>query len=393
MKRLKAYKFRLYPNKTQETLINKTMGCVRFFWNNQVAAFNSYNKETNPSVKFKTSTEVRNEFDWMKEVSAAAIQQKEIDFKELKRQRFSASRKKSIGNPKFKKKGNRESFRLPNQKFKVFKNKIQLEKIGKVKMVIDRIIPDGKFMSVTVSKNPSGYYYASILIETEIKHLPKNGKSVGIDVGLKEFIVTSDNDIVKNPKYFRESQSKLKILQRHFSRKQKGSKRKDKLRIKIAKIHQKITNQRDYFLHNESIKIVRNYDVIVIEDLNVSGMVKNRKLAKSISDASFSKFFSMLKYKSEWYGKELIQIGRFEPTSKTCSCCGWVMEGLTLKDRVFVCENCGIVIDRDYNAALNIHSVGVNAELNQAWRDSKSNLLVNPDEVLKNLNGNFIVFP
>lgn len=392
MNKLKAYKFRLYPNKTQEILINKTIGCVRFFWNNQVATFNSYNKETNPSVKFKTSTEVRNEFDWMKEVSAAVIQQKEIDFKEFKKQRFSSSRKKSIGNPKFKKKGNQESFRLPNQKFKVLDNKIQLEKIGKVKMVMDRIIPEGKFMSVTVSKNPSGQFYASILIETEINYLPKKGKSVGIDVGLKEFIVTSDNDIVKNPKYFRESQSKLRTLQRHFSRKQKGSKRRQKLKLKIAKIHQKISNQRDYFLHNESIKLVRNYDVIVIEDLNVSGMVKNKKLAKSISDASFSKFFSMLKYKSEWYGKELVQIGRFEPTSKTCSCCGWVKKDLTLKDRVFICENCGIVIDRDYNASLNIHSVGVNAELNRAWRDSKSNLLVNPDEVLKNKNENFIIF-
>lgn len=392
MKKLKAYKFRLYPNKIQETLINKTIGSVRFFWNNQVATFNSYNKETNPFVKFKTSTEVRNEFDWMKEVSAAAIQQKEIDFKEFKKQRFSVNRKKPIGNPKFKKKGNQESFRLPNQKFKILDNKIQLEKIGKVKMVMDRIIPEGNFMSVTVSKNPSGQFYASILIETEIEHLQKKGKSVGIDVGLKEFIVTSDNDIVKNPKYFRESQSKLKTLQRHFSRKQKGSKRREKLKLKIAKIHQKITNQRDYFLHNESIKLVRNYDVIVIEDLNVSGMVKNRKLAKSISDASFSKFFSMLKYKSEWYGKELIQIGRFEPTSKTCSCCGWIKKDLSLKDRVFVCENCGIVIDRDYNASLNIHSVGVNAELNRAWRDSKPNLLVNPDEVLKNLSGNFISF-
>jgi putative transposase len=344
-------------------------------------------------VKFKTSTEVRNEFDWMKEVSAAVIQQKEIDFKEFKKQRFSVNRKKPIGNPKFKKKGNQESFRLPNQKFKVLDNKIQLEKIGKVKMVMDRIIPEGKFMSVTVSKNPSGQFYASILIETEINYLPKKGKSVGIDVGLKEFIVTSDNDIVKNPKYFRESQSKLRTLQKHFARKQKGSKRREKLKLKIAKIHQKITNQRDYFLHNESIKLVRNYDVIIIEDLNVSGMVKNRKLAKSISDASFSKFFSMLKYKSDWYGKELIQIGRFEPTSKTCSCCGWVKKDLSLKDRVFVCENCGIVIDRDYNASLNIHSVGVNAELNRAWRDSKPNLLVNPDEVLKNLSGNFINFP
>ena len=359
------------------------MGCVRFFWNNQVASFNSYNKETNPIVTFKSSTELRNEFDWMKEVSAAAIQQKEIDFKEFKKQRFSTVRKKSIGNPSFKKKGNRESFRLPNQKFKVLGNKIQLEKIGKVKMVIDRQLPQGKFMSVTISKNPSGQYFASILIETEVNHLPKTQKSVGIDVGLKEFLVTSDNEIVKNPKHFRENQSKLRTLQKHLSRKQKGSKRRVKARLKVAKLHQKISNQREWFLHNESIKLVRNYDVIAIEDLNISGMVKNRKLAKSISDASFSKFFSMLKYKAEWYGKKLVQVGRFEPTSKTCSCCGWIKQDLTLKDRVFNCKNCGIIIDRDYNAALNIHSVGVNAESNQAWMGSKTDLSANPNEMLK----------
>lgn len=384
MIRLKSYKFRLYPNKTQEVLLNKTFGCVRFFWNNQVALFNSYNKETNCILNFKSSTELRNEFEWLKEVSAAAIQQKEIDFKEFKKQKFSKNRKKFIGNPKFKKKGNRESFRLPNQKFKILKNKIQLEKIGKVKIVMDRQIPQGKLMSVTVSKNPCGQYFASILIETKINELYKTNKTVGIDVGLKEFIVTSDNEIVKNPKYFRESQSKLRTLQKHLSRKKKGSNRRNKARIKVAKLHQKITNQRDWFLHNLSTKLVKGYDVIVIEDLNTSGMIKNRKLAKSISDASFSKFFSMLNYKCEWYGKQLIKIGRFEPTSKTCSSCGWYKKDLTLKDRTFICEDCGVVIDRDYNAALNIHSVGVNAELNLTQRDNKTDLSANLDEVFKN---------
>ena len=168
MNKLKAFKFRLYPNKTQEVLLNKTFGTVRYFWNNQVAAFKTYDKETNPKPEFKTSTELRNEIEWMQEVSAAAIQQKEIDFKEFKKQLFSKSRKKKIGFPDFKKKNNRQSYRLPNQKFKIIGNKIQLEKIGKVKMIIDRELPNGKLMSVTISNNPSGQYFASILIETEV---------------------------------------------------------------------------------------------------------------------------------------------------------------------------------------------------------------------------------
>lgn len=239
MIKLKSYKFRLYPNKTQEVLLNKTFGCVRYFWNNQVASFNSYSKETNSTVLFKTSTEVRKENEWMKEVSAAAIQQKEIDFKEFKKQRFSKSRKKPIGNPSFKKKDNKQSFRLPNQKFKIVENKIQLEKIGRVKIVMDRQLPNSKLMSVTISKTTSGCFFASILIETEILHLNKTNKSVGIDVGLKNFYTSSDNITISNPRYFRESQSKLSKLQKHFSRKVKGSSRRNKLKIKISKLHQK----------------------------------------------------------------------------------------------------------------------------------------------------------
>ena len=181
--KLKSYKFRLYPNKKQEVLLNKTFGCVRYAWNQNVANFNTYDKETNPKPIFKTSTELRNEIDWMTEVSAAAIQQKEIDFKEFKKQLFNTKRKSKLGFPKFKKKSNRQSYRLPNQKFKVLKNKIQLEKIGKIKMVIDRNLPNCKFMSVTISKNPSGEYYASVLIEQEIKHKPKTNREVGLIFG------------------------------------------------------------------------------------------------------------------------------------------------------------------------------------------------------------------
>lgn len=357
---LKAYKYRLYPNKSQQILLAKTFGCVRYFWNKQVETFNKYDKELNPSPIFLTSTEIRNEIEFFKEVSAAAIQQKEIDFKEFKKQRFSKSRKNAIGNPSFKKKSNRQSYRLPNQKFALVERKIKIEKIGLIDIVIDRRIPEkAKLMSVTISKNPSGQYFASILADQTIEHLPKTNKEVGIDVGLKEFLVQSDNLIVKNPHYFRDSQTKLAKVQKQHSKKEKGAKRRNKSRIKIARLHNKIANQRDWFLHNESTRIIRGYDVICIEDLNVSGMIKNPKLAKSISDVSWSMFYSMLEYKAKWYGKQVVKIGRFEPSSKTCSCCGWINKELTLKDRVFACPICGLELNRDYNAAINIKALGV----------------------------------
>ena len=357
MNRLVAYKFRLYPNKTQQTLLNKTMGCVRYFWNNQVAAFKTYDKETNPKPEFKTSTELRNEIEWMKEVSAAAIQQKEIDFKEYRKQLFSKSRKKKIGFPSFKKKSNRQSFRLPNQKFKVIGNKIQLEKIGKVKIIMDRELPCGKLMSVTVSKNPSGQYFASILIETEINYKPKTNKEVGIDLGIKTLVTQSDGVEISNPKFLRKNQAKLRRMQQHLSRKQKGSNRRNKCRLKIARLHQKITNQRDWFLHNYSISLINNYDRIYIEDLNVSGMVKNHCLAQAISDVSWGKLTTMLTYKAAWYGKDVVKVGRFFASSKTCEC-GEVNHNLKLSDREWVCEACGLVNQRDLLAANNILKEG-----------------------------------
>ncbi len=357
---LKSYKYRIYPNKSQQVLLAKTFGCVRYFHNKQVETLNSYNKETNPNPVFLTSTQIRRETEWMQEVSAAAIQQKEIDFKEYRNQKFSKNRKKSIGFPSFKKKSNRQSYRLPNQKFSLTNGKIRLEKIGLINITIDRQIPEkAKLMSVTISMNPSGQYFASVLADHSIEHLPKTGKEVGIDVGLKEFLVQSDNLIVKNPRYFRDSQAKLAKIQNRHSKKTKGSNRRKRSRIRIARLHNKIANQRDWFLHNESTRIVRDYDLICIEDLNVSGMIKNHKLAKSISDVSWSRFYSMLEYKANWYGKQVVKVGRFEPTSKTCSCCGWINKELTLKDRMFACPVCGLEIDRDLNAAINIKALGV----------------------------------
>lgn len=357
MSRLVAYKYRLYPNKTQEVMLSKTFGCVRFLWNQHVAAFNSYDKDANPNPVFKTTKQLRSEFEWLREVSFAALQQKERDMDAYKRQRFSKGRKKSVGNPSFKKKGIAASFRLSNKSFKIRENRIQLEKIGKVRMVMDRPIPDGKLMSATVSRNASGQYFVSITIETEIKHKPKTNKDVGIDLGIKTFSTQSDGIEIANPKFLSKSQAKLKRLQRHLSRKKKGSNRRNKCRMKIARLHQKIANQRAWFLHNYSTSLINNYDKIFIEDLNIEGMMRESKLAGAISDASWAKFVSMLKYKCDWYGKEVIRVNRFYASSKTCEC-GVKNDDLRLSDRVWTCGSCGAVNDRDLLAANNILKEG-----------------------------------
>lgn len=362
MKQNVSYKYRIYPNVKQKEMFAKTFGCVRYYWNAQVAVFNSYNKETNPKPKFLTTKEMRDAIPWMKEVSHAAVQHKERDFYEYKKQFFNKTRKKQIGRPSFKKKGNKASFRLSNKAYRLKGDNIYLARIGNVRMVVDRSIPESaKLLSVTISKNPSNQYFASVCTEHEVKPLPKTGHTVGIDVGIKSFLVQSDGVVIANPSYFRKSQAKLKRMQQHLSKKRKGSRRYEKCRIKVAKIHQKVYNQREWFLHNESTRIVKEYDVIAIEDLNIIGMIKERKMSALILDASWAKFFRMLEYKAEWYSKELIKIDRFAASSKTCNNCGWRNTELTLKDREFKCPICGLIIDRDLGAARNIKALAINS--------------------------------
>ena len=217
--------------------------------------------------------------------------------------------------------------------------------------------------AITVTKNSSNQYFASVLVETQVEELAKTGQTVGVDLGLKSFLVTSDNQTIENPRYFRKSQAQLKTAQRRLSKKKKGSNRYKKQKTKIAKIHQKTVNQRDYFLHQITNQLVKKNDVIVIEDLHVKAMVKNRKLAKAISDASFSTFRQQLAYKCDWYDKELVIVDRFYPSSKTCSCCGEVKKILTLSQRTYACESCGLVIDRDYNAALNLKNIAARVKV------------------------------
>ena len=371
----KAFKYRIYPNKSQKGLLSKTFGCNRVIWNANVESFNSYDKDSNPKSKIIIKSDLIIDKPWLNEISAAAIQQKIRDFQEITNQFFSKTRKKKIGRPSFKKKSGNQSYRLPNQKFSLKDNKIRLEKIGWVKMSIDRNIPNNsKMLSCTISKNCCNQYFVSILVDTVMHHKGKTGKTVGIDLGLKSFATLSDGIVIDNIKFFREKQSEIAKIQRHLSRKSKGSNRHRKNKIKIARLYNKIANRRNNFLHNVTTSLVNNYDVICIEDLNVSGMLSNHKLAKAISDTSFSMFRSMLEYKCNWYGKELVVIDRFYPSSKTCSKCGWKKEDLTLSDRVFKCENCSIEIDRDLNAAINIQRVGVDILYNRMQRDEVTNL-------------------
>lgn len=377
---IKAFKYRIYPNRSQEVMLSKTFGCIRVIWNANVESFNSYDKENNPKPKLITKSDLIADKPWLNEVSAASIQQKVRDFKETVSQFFSKIRKKKINRPSFKKKSGNQSYRLPNQKFSIKENKIRLEKIGWVKMSVDRFIPDNsKILSCTVSKNCCNQYFVSISVDTVVYHKSKTGKSVGVDLGLKSFAILSDNTVIDNIKFFREKQSEIAKIQRYLSRKRKGSNRYWKNKLKIARLHNRVANRRHYFLHNVTTFLVDNYDVICIEDLNVSGMLSNHKLSKAISDTSFLMFRNMLEYKCNWYGKELIVIDRFFPSSKTCSRCGWKKENLTLSDRVFKCENCGIEIDRDLNAAINIQRVGVDILYNRIQRDE----VISPVEVSK----------
>lgn len=229
----------------------------------------------------------------------------------------------------------------------------------------------GIIKSVTISKNILNRYYISVLCRTEIENFPELDAKIGIDVGLKDFCITSNNEFVSNPKYLRTLELKLKKAQKILSKRAKGGKNRFKQQKRVFKIHEKIRNQRLDFLHKLSTKLINENQVICLEDLQVKNMVKNHYLAKSISDASWSKFIELLKYKADWYGRNLIQIDKFFPSSKLCSNCGSAKKDLTLKDREYYCSSCGITIDRDYNASLNILNEGLKI-LNSGWDDRDS---------------------
>ena len=283
---LKAYKYRLYPNKDQEHFLNQNFGAVRFIWNQLVANFNSWSKDGPNRPMNEKILKNNEEFKWLNSVISYALQQKRMDFEETKKQFFNKKRAIKLGKMKFKKKGiARNSFRIPGQALKFndcinFEtSQIKLPKMKPMKLVIDRKF-NGRLKSVTISKNSCNQYFASVLIEEESELKQNTDCSIGIDLGLIHFATLSDGTKIENPKWFRESQSKLKQAQQHLSRKIKDSKRYEKQRLKVAKIHLKIANQRKWFHHVLSSWLIDNFDTICMEKLNVKGMVKNHKLAK-----------------------------------------------------------------------------------------------------------------
>ena len=351
----KAYKFRLSPTEEQTVLLSKHFGCVRFVYNHFLKEKQdhyllnkktlNYNTCAGNLVKMK-----REGFEWLKEVNSQALQSS-LEHLETAYGNFFKKKSKF---PKFKsKKSNYDSFSVP-QHVSLKNNRVQIPKFKEGLRFIKHRELKGKICSATISRTPTGKYYISILTEQEpTKHLPKTGKSIGIDLGIKDFAITSEGHRYINPKFLYKFQRKLKTSQQHLSRKVKGSKQRDRARIKVAKIHEKITNSRNDMQHKVSMSLIRKYDMIALEDLNVKGMIKNHCLAKAISDSSWSSFVTKLEYKAQWYGKQVIKIDRFFPSSKTCSDCGHITQGLTLDVRNWTCV-CGSRHDRDVNASKNI---------------------------------------
>ena len=364
---LKAYKYRIYPTTEQQKFFTNSFGCVRFIWNKMLHEKIEHYK-TNKTTLKNTPAQYKDEFEWLKEVDSLALANVQLDLQRAFQNFF----KSNFGFPKFKKKGIKDSYTTNNQKgtVEVTGRTIKLPKIGHIKAKIDRHI-NGLIKSATVSKTPSGKYFVSVLVETTSNPLSKTKSNIGIDLGITDFIVQSDGTRVVNPKFLAKYEKKLAREQKILSKRRevaKSNNRKlsesanyQKQRLKVAKVYEKITNCRKDFLHKISSNLIKNHDAIAIEDLNVKGMVKNRRLAKAINDSSWSQFVAMLTYKAAWYGKELVKIDRWFPSSKTCSGCGHVLGRgeLALSKRQWQCPGCHAVLDRDHNASVNILKEGL----------------------------------
>lgn len=351
---LKAYKYRIYPDAEQMQFFAKCFGCVRFVYNRMLSDRIEHYNLTGKSLN-NTPAQYKSEFTWLKEVDSLALANAQMNLNTAYRNFF---RDKSNGFPKFKsKKNNNFSYTTNNQKGTVYVENgyIKLPKLKSPVKIRQHRSFEGVIKSCTISKAPSGKYHISILVETEIQKLPASDMRVGIDVGIKDFAVLSNGEAYKNPKHLRKSEKRLAKLQRDLSRKQIGSSNRNKARIKVAKLHEKIANQRMDFLHKKSTEIIRKNQAIVIEDLKVKNLMKNHNLAKSIAEVSWSRFREMLDYKSRWYGRELIIAPPDYPSSQLCSDCGnRSSQTKDLACRVYVCPECGLEIDRDYNASLNL---------------------------------------
>jgi putative transposase len=369
---LKAFKYKLSPTKEQSILLNKHIGASRFVFNlalecKQMAwAGNKINLSC--FALHSQLKDLKTECEWLKEINSQSLQQSITNLDKA----YTAFFKGQNSFPNFKKKSNGGSFNIP-QNVILENDKLIVPKFKKgIDIVLHRPIK-GEIRQATISRTPTGKYFVSILCETgepiKPKATIKENTTVGIDLGIKTYLVSSDGKEFDNPKFLRKAQIKLKYVQRKYS-KHKGKRTKHKLAI----LHEKVANQRKDFLHKTSSELIKNHDSLAIEDLAVSNMVKNHKLAQSISDAGWSTFVTMLEYKAEWYGKNILKIGRFEPSSKLHANCGHINKDLKLSDREWICPKCGDVVSRDVNAAINIKSFALKNILSGTDRKNQGEL-------------------
>jgi putative transposase len=359
----KAYRYRFYPTAEQEELLRRTMGCVRLVYNRALAARTEAWYEKQERVDYVltssmlTSWKQEEELDFLNDVSCVPLQQ---GLRHLQKAfgNFWAGRTKY---PNFKKKHHGGSAEFTKSAFRWKDGQLFLAKCSEtLPVVFSRKLPEGcEPSTVTVKLSASGQWHVSLLVNADIEQLPKIDKAIGLDMGISSLIATSDGDKISNPKHFKRLRKQLKKAQKVLSRKQKGSKNRQKARLKVAKVHGQISDSRKDFLHKLTTQLVRENQTIVVEDLAIKNMVKNHKLALSISDASWGELLRQLAYKCEWYGRELIKIDRWFPSSKRCGSCGHVVDKLPLNIREWECPKCGANHDRDINASKNILAAGL----------------------------------
>ena len=367
---LRAYKYRIYPTEEQKVLFAKTFGCCRFVYNwalnLKIEAYKQEKKSIgNVELTNLMKSELKAEHEWLGEVNSQSLQSALRNLDTAYRNFFRATH--VVGFPKFKSRKSKQSFQCPQHcSVNFVKGTITIPKSNGIPAVLHRKFK-GTVKTVTVSMTPSGKYFASVLVDTVIQELPvtpvQNDTALGIDLGIKSLAVCSDGRTFANPKNLQRSLDRLKLLQKRLSRKQKGSANRNKARICVARLQERIANCRKDCLHKITHALTHDSQVrtICMEDLNVKGMQRNRHLAQAVGDASFGMFLTMLEYKCRWYGVNLVKIDRFAPSSKTCSQCGHVYKGLKLSERSWTCPECGTHHDRDFNAACNIKEFGLKA--------------------------------
>lgn len=382
------YQYRFYPTDQQRQSLARLFGCVRVVWNDALAICKRSEKKPSSGDLQKiviTQAKKTEERAWLSEVSNIPLQQSVADLETAFKNFFDSCKGKrkgsQVGYPKFKKRSSRQSARLTRGGFSIKGDGVYLAKIGLVNPIWSRELPSPP-SSVTVIKDCANRYFLSFVVEIQSIDLKAKNQSIGIDLGIKTFAVMSNGEKAESPNY-KPIDRKLRSFQKKFARQTSGSNRREKTRLKLARLHNQIADKRKDFLHKLSTKVVSENQVIVLEDLNVSGMVKNRKLSRAISQQGWGEFRAMCEAKSEKFGRDFRVVSRWEPTSQVCSDCGFKWGKLDLSVRSILCLNCGTTQDRDDNAAKNIQMVGMGHrhDLKRTSRDCQTTSVARPNEM------------